>query len=94
MRVKPEAIQLHTPSQVDLPYAFQRESLDVFVERLATVQRVREDVVQIQEQPAVRAFTDSLDEFSVRDLVLSGAQVVHAGFHRDGYRKRSLQITN
>jgi hypothetical protein len=67
--VEPEPVHLHAARDVELPDPLQRQLGQEVLDRLAAVQRVGEDVVQVEEDAAVAPLGDETDELAVVELV-------------------------
>ena len=92
VRVEPEAVELHAAREMNLPYSLQRQLLEVVAHRLATVERVREDVVEVEQETTVRRLDDLRHELAVWEFVQTRTQVVDPGLDCDRGGQSVLQI--
>jgi hypothetical protein len=79
---------------VDFPDPLEREIGEELVERLTTVQGIRERVVKIQQKAAIRRVRHPPYEFAVPKFVGTRPQVIHAGLDGDRDSEGPLEVPN
>src|SRR5204863_8019538 len=83
MRVEVKHFHFKTTREMNLPYTRQRQLIEEFRKRLATIHTVAVHVVQIQQQAAISCFDYARDELAVRHLISSRPQITDTGFDRE-----------
>ena len=68
MRVQPIIVMPHAAGEMHFPNSFERDLRKVILHGLATVARVRKDVVQVKKQTAVGRLNGPSDKLSVGEL--------------------------
>src|SRR5688500_2827981 len=84
MSIEPEAVHLGPAGQMYFPDTVERELSQEFFHGLSTIQCVRKDVVQIEQETAVRRLDNVRGKDPIGHLVRSWLQVIDAGFYCDG----------
>ena len=69
MGIEPKALQFKAAGKMDFPDKIERELGQKVFDRLPTVHRVGENIVQIEQDTAVCALHDGGDENAVGHLV-------------------------
>ena len=65
MSIEPIASVIVATGQVQLPHALERQLIQVVTEGLAAIAIVRPDIVQIEQDAAIRGFGDASHKFTV-----------------------------